>query len=528
MLKTPIHAHKQNQNSDQPQSQLQKIKSIKRLAIANRGEVAVRIIHACQEMGIETVLLHSEADVHTRAYRMSDLKVQVGPSPTAESYLSIERMIQGALSVQADALHPGFGFLSENADFAEACEKAGIIFVGPSPQSIRTLGDKVLSKEIAKRLKIPLVPCYEGELQDVKVLVREAEKIGFPVIVKAAAGGGGRGMKVIHQLKEAVSLIESAQREAMAAFGSSKVFLEKYLDNAKHIEFQIFADASGQVQHLNERECSVQRRHQKIIEEAPSPSLTPALREAMGDASVRLVAQVGYRGAGTVEFLLQSGQFYFMEMNTRLQVEHPVTEMVMGVDLVKAQILTAQGLPALESAVNRFPRGHSIECRLYAENPYQGGVPSTGRLGMIHWPEAFGRRFEYGFEEGDEVTPYYDSMIAKLIVWDETRSSAIHKMLKVLDESVIFGVHTNIPLLRQILSHQEFIDGSMTTRFFEKNFSQSLEAPVITPEIQIFVDSVRKRHPIGSQDMGSTSLSSASENSSALSVSPWEGPWRVL
>lgn len=496
---------------------------IKRLAIANRGEVAVRIIRACQEMGIQTVLLHSEPDSRTRAFRMADHHVQIGPAPTAESYLSIEKNIQGALAAKADAIHPGFGFLSENADFAEACEKAGLIFVGPTAQSIRTLGDKVLSKDIAKKLKIPLVPCYEGDTQDVKVLVGEAERIGFPVIVKAAAGGGGRGMKVILKKEEAAGLIESAQREAMSAFGSSKVFLEKYLNNAKHIEFQIFADATGKVQHLNERECSVQRRHQKIIEEAPSPSLNPALRKVMGEASVALVAHVGYRGAGTVEFLLQDGNFYFMEMNTRLQVEHPVTEMVMSVDLVKAQILTAQGLPALSHLSDRAPRGHSIECRLYAENPYQGGVPSTGLLGMMQWPEAFGRRFEYGFEEGDEVTPYYDSMIAKLIVWDETRELAMAKMLKVLEETIVFGMHTNIPLLSQIISHEEFRDGSMTTRFFETHFSQSLEAPKLSAEAQQFVEqSLRRLRFEEGRNQNANGLASD------LMASPWLGHWRGI
>jgi len=508
------------------------IKKITRVAIANRGEVAVRIIRACQEMGLETVLLHSEADVRTRAYRMADLKVKIGPAPTAESYLSIENTVEGALSAKADAIHPGFGFLSENADFAEACEKKGLIFIGPSPQSIRTLGDKVLSKDIAKKLKIPLVPCYEGETQDVKLLIKEVERIGLPVIVKAAAGGGGRGMKVIHNLTEAASLIESAQREAMAAFGSSKVFLEKYLNNAKHIEFQIFADAAGKVQHLFERECSVQRRHQKIIEEAPSPSLSLELRKAMGEASVALVAHVGYRGAGTVEFLLQDGKFYFMEMNTRLQVEHPVTEMVMGVDLVKAQLLTAQGLPALTNITQLTPRGHSIECRLYAENPYQGGVPSTGLLGMIQWPESFGRRFEYGFEEGDEITSYYDPMIAKLIVWDETRDLAIQKMFKVLDDSIVFGVHTNIPLLRQIISHQEFKDGSMTTQFFEKHFSQSLETPIRSAEAQAFIEqSARMLRSSESMDKGEKTFGSgnSSDRTSGFNtINPWIGHWRML
>jgi acetyl-CoA carboxylase biotin carboxylase subunit len=494
-----------------------KTKTIETLAIANRGEVAVRIIHACQEMGIKTVLLHSDADIRTRAYRMADKKICIGPAPTAESYLSIERNIQGAKAGGADAIHPGFGFLSENAEFAEACEQAGLIFVGPSAHSIRTLGDKVRSKDIAKKLKVPLVPGYEGEQQDVPNLVREAEVIGLPVIVKAAAGGGGRGMKVIRRIEEARELIESAQREAQAAFGSSKVFLEKYLERAKHIEFQIFADATGQVQHLNERECSVQRRHQKIIEEAPSPSLSLGLRKEMGEAAVALVADVGYRGAGTVEFLLQDGKFYFMEMNTRLQVEHPVTEMVMGIDLVKAQLLTAQGKPVgfASAGAALVPRGHSIECRLYAENPFQGGVPSTGLLGTLVWPEAFGRRYEFGFEEGDEITPYYDPMIAKLIVWDESRELAIQKMLKVLRECVVFGVHTNIPLLSKIISHPEFVDGSMTTRFFEKHFSEPLSAPVLSATTQTFIEQAQRR------------LQTSNESGAvAADMGPWNSFWR--
>jgi 3-methylcrotonyl-CoA carboxylase alpha subunit len=451
------------------------IGKIKRVAIANRGEVAVRIIRACEELGIETVLLHSEPDMKSRAYRMADKKICIGPAPTNESYLNIDANIKGALAAGADAIHPGFGFLSENADFAQACLKAGIKFIGPSPESIRTLGDKVHFKNLAQRNNLPLIPGYQGENQDIKFLVSECEKIGFPVIVKAAAGGGGRGMKLIKSAAEAKELIESAQREALSAFGSPKVFLEKYLDHAKHIEFQIFGDSSGQVVHLFDRECSVQRRHQKIIEEALSPSLTDDLRREMGQVAVTLGELGKYQGAGTVEFLLQDGKFYLLEVNTRLQVEHPVTELVMGVDLVKAQILTAAGEYVFDPAKVRAPRGHSIECRLYAENPYLGGIPSTGILGEVMWPEGPGRRYEYGFEKGDEITSYYDPMIAKVITWDENRSRCIQKTLKVLSDSVIFGVRTNIPYLMQILSHPEFISGKMTTRFIEKYFANPLE-----------------------------------------------------
>lgn len=467
-------------------------KKFKRIAIANRGEVALRIIRACEEMGIETVLLHSEADVGTRAYRMATKAICIGPAPTAESYLNIEANVNGALAGGAEAVHPGFGFLSENYQFAEACAKVGLVFIGPSPKATQTLGDKVSCKELAKKLGLPLVPGYEGEDQSVSNLKKEAEKIGYPVIVKAAAGGGGRGMKVIRSAADAQELIESAQREAQSAFGSAKVFLEKYLDRAKHIEFQIFGDATGRVIHLFDRECSVQRRHQKIIEEALSPSLTPDLRRQMGEMATSLASHAGYKGAGTVEFLLQDNKFYLLEVNTRLQVEHPVTELVMGVDLVKAQILTAQGDPVFPENQMILPRGHSIECRIYAENPFMGGVPSTGVLGKVEWPEGPGRRFEYGFEEGDEITPFYDPMIAKVIVWDESRLRAIQKTIQVLKDSIVFGVHTNIPYLIEILSHPEFVNGTMTTRFIETHFAEALKAPVLTAAEKEFAEKMAK------------------------------------
>jgi acetyl/propionyl-CoA carboxylase alpha subunit len=414
-------------------------------------------------------------------------------------------------------VHPGFGFLSENADFAQACLDAGLIFIGPSPKATRTLGDKVSCKDLAKKLGLPLVPGYQGENQNVSFLVGEAEKIGFPVIVKAAAGGGGRGMKILRNSTEATELIESAQREAQSAFGSAKVFLEKYLDKAKHIEFQIFGDASGKVIHLNDRECSVQRRHQKIIEEAMSPSLSAELRRQMGEAACLIAESAGYQGAGTVEFMLQDGKFYLLEVNTRLQVEHPVTEMVMGVDLVKAQILTAMKQNIFDARQMLAPRGHSIECRIYAENPFLGGVPSTGKLGLVHWPEGPGRRFEYGFDEGDEITSYYDPMIAKVIVWDENRPRAIQKMKKVLAESVVFGVQTNIPYLQEILSHSEFINGTMTTRFIDQYFSEPIQKTKLQDfEIKVAEKAIRLLAP-KVQDAGS--LSSSTD-------SPYNSYWR--
>lgn len=495
------------------------VKTIRRVAIANRGEVAVRIIKACEELGLETVLLHSDVDINSRAYRMATKTICIGPAPTAQSYLNIEANINAALATGADAVHPGFGFLSENADFAEQCEKAGLTFIGPSAESIRKLGDKVSFKNLAQKAQLPLIPGYDGDNQTVDVLLKEVQKIGLPVIVKAAAGGGGRGMKLIRSLDEAKDLIESAQREALAAFGSSKVFLEKYLEKAKHIEFQIFADCTGQVVHLFDRECSVQRRHQKIIEEATSPSLTPDLRRKMGEVACTIASLGKYKNAGTVEFLLQDGQFYLLEVNTRLQVEHPVTEEVMGVDLVKMQILTAQNKFIFDSNEIRIPKGHSIECRVYAENPYLGGVPSTGKLGLVQWPEGPRRRYEYGFDSGDTITSYYDPMIAKVIVWDENRSRCIQKMIRTLKDSVVFGVHTNIPYLIEILNHEEFQSGEMTTRFIEKYFSEKLTSKLSETQIKKWAQDISKV---------TNSSTATGDSVSNKVISPWQSSWRSV
>jgi 3-methylcrotonyl-CoA carboxylase alpha subunit len=457
-------------------------KQIKTLAVANRGEVAVRIIRACDELGIDALLLHSEADQQSLAYRIAKKRICIGASPVNESYLNIEAVIEGAKAGGAEAIHPGFGFLSEDAHFVEKVEASDLIFVGPSAQAMRSLGDKVSCKQAAKKLGVPLVPGYEGEDQSPEFLLQKAKEIGFPVVVKAAHGGGGRGMKVLRQEQGALELILSSKRESMGAFGSDKIFLEKYLDQAKHIEVQVFADASGRVVHLFDRECSVQRKHQKIIEEAISTALTPHLRQKLFQASCLLVESVGYQNAATVEFLVQGEDFYLLEVNTRLQVEHPVTEEVLGIDLVKAQILTAMGQPVFSDQDILVPRGHSIECRLYAEDPFLGGVPSTGRLGTIQFPFGPHRRFDYGFEAGDEITSFYDPMIAKLIVWDETRPRAIQKMLRVLDETIVFGVQTNIPLLKKILSHPEFVSGEMTTQFFNQHFAEPLPSLQKTEE----------------------------------------------
>ena len=451
------------------------MKSIDRLAIANRGEVAVRIIQACKEMDIETILLHSEADVKTLAYRLCDKAVCIGPEGVQQSYLNIEANIQGALSADAEAIHPGFGFLSENAEFAKACEKHRLLFVGPRAESIELFGDKISAKTLVDKVGVKTIPGYQGDNQETPKLIEECEIIGYPVIVKAAAGGGGRGMKIVRAKDEAEEAIESAKREAVSAFGSPIVFLEKYLDHAKHIEVQIFGDHMGNIYHLYDRECSVQRRHQKVIEESLSAKLDENTRDRILDAAVNIARAANYRGAGTVEFLLQDNEFYFMEMNTRLQVEHPVTEMVMGVDLVKAQIQTSMERGPLWTQGDLIPRGHAMECRIYAEDPYQQGVPSTGLIGGMYWPQGPGRRFDFGVESGDEVTPFYDSMIAKVIVWDETRIRALQKMRKTLQETVIFGVKTNIPYLLAILEHSDFVNGEMTTQFINKYFPQGLK-----------------------------------------------------
>ncbi len=493
---------------------------ISKLAIANRGEVAVRIIHACRDMGITSVLLHSDADEKTMAYRMADETVRIGSSPVNESYLSIENNIAAAKSVGADAVHPGFGFLSENADFAQACADHRLIFVGPSPASIRLFGDKISAKILVEQLKISTVPGYQGADQELNLLIRKCDEIGYPVIIKASGGGGGRGLKVARNKSEAAGAIESAQREGQNAFGSSNVFIERYLDKAKHIEIQIFGDAKGQIFHLSERDCSVQRRHQKVIEEGPASMISQPMRKKLAEAAVKIASAAKYKGAGTVEFLVQGDEYFFIEMNTRLQVEHPVTELILGIDLVKAQILTAQDLPLSWQQDELNARGHSIECRLYAEDSYLGGIPSVGVLGNCHWQAGPGRRFEVGFDMGNEVTSFYDSMIAKIVVWDENRTRCIQKMKNALKETVIFGLKTNIPYLLAILDHEEFVDGNMTTQFIGKHFSEALprpELPINEAEVRSLIANAKN----------SSHVSSAFSSMGSSAVSPWKNQnWR--
>ncbi len=493
-------------------------KKIKKLAIANRGEVAVRIHLAARELDISTILLHSEADIQSKAYRMCDETICIGPAATNESYLHTERVIRGALSKGADAIHPGFGFLSENAKFAEECAQNDLIFVGPSSYAIQTMGDKISARAAAMRSGVPVVPGYDGEDQADETLLKEAKKIGFPLIIKASGGGGGRGLKIARSEQDFFEQLGSAKRESQSAFGSAKVFLEKYLDHAKHIEFQIFGDSSGKIFHLHDRECSVQRRHQKIIEEAISPSLDTETRNKMAKDAIRIAESVHYKNAGTVEFIFQDGQYYFMEMNTRLQVEHPVTEFVTGVDLVKAQILCAQNISVEWQQEKLTTHGHAIECRLYAEDPYQGGIPSTGKLGSCLFPEGPGRRFEVGFEKGDLITSYYDPMIAKVIVFEESREKCMDKMIQALRDTLIFGVQTNIPYLIEILNHSEFRSGQMTTQFIGKYFSEPLKPLDLTEEEKAFA----KQAVLFADSM---SISSSAE---ADIKSPWSEHWRFV
>lgn len=492
---------------------------ISKVAIANRGEVAVRIIRACKELGLETALLYAEPDQKSMAYREADETICIGPAESAQSYLNINANIQGALALGVDAIHPGFGFLSENAQFARACDENGLIFIGPSPDSIELFGDKISAKKLVEQLKIPTIPGYLGDHSSIELLMSKCEEIGYPLIVKAAAGGGGRGLRLIERKEQARSAIEASQREGLASFGSAAVFLERYLNRAKHIEVQVFGEASGKMHCLFERECSIQRRHQKIIEEAPSPSISPDIRAKLMAASKKIAEASGYRGAGTVEFLVQNDEYFFLEMNTRLQVEHTVTEMVLQKDLVKAQLLTAQNIPLLWQEDTR-PQGHAIECRIVAEDPYQAGVPSTGELGFCSWPMGPGRRFEIGFAEKDEITPYYDPMIAKVVVWDETRTRAIAKMRQTLREIVLFGVKTNIPFLIEMLDHYEFREATMTTQFIAKHFAEGLK-PLDLSETQ-----AELAKQLWSQLGEGSQSESSSREGRATTLTPWLANWR--
>ena len=439
----------------------------KKILIANRGEIALRIIQACRELGVQTVAVYSTADRDSLHLTYADEDVCIGPPPSAASYLNISSIISAAEITGADAVHPGYGFLAENARFAEVLEECKLAWIGPRPEVIRTMGDKAAARQAATAAGVPVLPGSREALTGPEEARELAAAVGYPVILKAAAGGGGRGMRIVASADEVEGQLATAGEEALKAFGDGRIYLEKYLVQPRHVEFQVFGDLHGKVIHLGERECSIQRRHQKLIEEAPSPALTAELREAMGAAAVRLCQAVGYENAGTIEFLLDAdGSFYFMEMNTRIQVEHPVTEMVTGIDLVKLQIQVAAGQP-LNLASGLAPRGHAIECRINAEHP-ETFVPSPGKLRTFHPPGGPGTRVDTHAYEDYVVPPYYDSLVAKLIVHDRTRAEAIARMSRALDFFVVEGIHTSIPLHKRILRDREFMAGRMSTRFMEE------------------------------------------------------------
>ncbi len=439
-----------------------------KILIANRGEIALRILRACRELGIKTVAVHSEADRDLKHVRLADESVCIGPPPSAQSYLSIPAIISAAEVTDAVAIHPGYGFLSENADFAERVESSGFVFIGPKAETIRLMGDKVSAKHAMQEANVPCVPGSENALgDDPETNIKLAREIGYPVIIKASGGGGGRGMRVVHSEGALINAITLTKTEAMSAFNNDKVFLEKYLENPRHVEFQVLADGQGHAIHLGERDCSMQRRHQKVVEEAPAPGITEEQRRSLGERVAEACIRIGYRGAGTFEFLYENGEFYFIEMNTRLQVEHPVTEMITGVDIVKQQLHIAAGEPLQICQDDIQIRGHAIECRLNAEDP-ESFLPSPGTITQFHSPGGPGVRVETHIYNGYKVPPFYDSMIAKLICLGESRDIAIARMCGALQEVVIDGIKTNIPLQQEIMKDDTFRRGGANIHYLEE------------------------------------------------------------
>jgi acetyl-CoA carboxylase biotin carboxylase subunit len=452
---------------------------IRRVLIANRGEIAVRVIRACREMAIETVAVYSDADAGSKHVRLADHAVRIGPPPAVESYLRIPAMIDAARATGADAVHPGYGFLSENASFARACADAGLMFIGPPADAIEKMGSKIGARGLMERAGVPVVPGRTPADQTDAGIAAAAREVGFPVLVKASAGGGGKGMRAAHDPASLAEAIPAARREALAAFGDGTLYLERLVERPRHVEIQVFADAHGNVVHLFERECSIQRRHQKVIEESPSPALTPALRARMGNAAVEAARSAGYQNAGTIEFLLEGrgddASFYFLEMNTRLQVEHPVTEAVTGLDLVRAQLQVAMGRPLPWQQSDLQQRGHAIECRVYAEDPSAGFLPQAGTLLLYREPSGPGIRVDGGVEEGKDVGVNYDPMLAKLVAWGETREAAIERSIQALKRFPVLGVRTNVEFLARALDHPAFRGGETHTGFIDEHLDALLE-----------------------------------------------------
>ena len=451
--------------------------------IANRGEIACRIERTARRLGLRTIAVFSQADAHALHVRKADEAYLIGPPQARESYLSTERILEAAIKARAQCIHPGYGFLSENPELAEACRDRGIVFIGPPPEAIRAMGHKDAAKQLMRKAKVPVVPGYDGADQDVRTLARAADEVGYPVMIKAVAGGGGKGMRRVGRSAEFLDALASCRREAAAAFGDERVIIEKFIADPRHVEVQVMADARGTCLHLFERDCSLQRRHQKVIEEAPAPKLPPLIRERMCKAAIAAAKAVGYVGAGTVEFVAgtrcggEVSEFYFLEMNTRLQVEHPVTEEILGLDLVELQFRVAAGEKLSIAQDEVRPRGHAIEARIYAENPASGFLPQTGRAHLLSWPRAEdGLRIDTGVEAGDEITSFYDPMIAKVIAHAETREAAIDKLGSALHETVILGLTSNVAFLGKVLEHPLFKTGGTTTAFIDAHLGELVPA----------------------------------------------------
>ncbi len=444
-----------------------------KILIANRGEIALRVIRACREMGIGSVAVHSTADADAMHVRMADESVCIGPPPSPDSYLSVPAIISACEITGAEAIHPGYGFLSENANFVQIVEDHGLTFIGPTAEHIRIMGDKITAKDTVKALGVPCVPGSAGGVADVAEAKQVGAEIGYPVIIKATAGGGGRGMKLAKSEDELENAFRTARSEAKAAFGNDEVYIEKYLGKPRHIEIQVFGDGKGRAVHLGERDCSLQRRHQKVLEEAPGPAITPEMRAEIGRTSAEAVAKIGYSGAGTIEYLFENGEFYFIEMNTRLQVEHPVTEAVYGVDLVREQIRVAAGLPMEFQQDDLVPNGHSIEVRINAEK-LPNFSPSPGRISQYHAPGGLGVRMDSALYDGYRIPPYYDSLIGKLIVHGRDRPEALARLRRALGEIIVDGVDTTIPLFRALLEEEDVLTGDYTIHWLEKWLAENL------------------------------------------------------
>jgi acetyl-CoA carboxylase biotin carboxylase subunit len=498
---------------------------IRRLLIANRGEIALRIIRACRELGVETVAVYSEADRRAPHVAAADRAIAIGPAPAADSYLSIPRILDAVRASGADAVHPGYGFLSENAAFAAACEQAGIVFVGPPSSVIAQMGSKIAARQLMQAAGVPVVPGETPDDQRDAGLQRAVDRVGLPALVKASAGGGGKGMRTVTHRDEILDAVQSARREATAAFGDGTLYVERLVERPRHVEVQVFADAHGHTVHVFERECSVQRRHQKIIEESPSPGLTPALRERITAAAVQAARAAGYRNAGTIEFLLEgtgdAARFYFLEMNTRLQVEHPVTEQATGVDLVRAQLLVASGEPLPWTQADLTQRGHAIEARVYAEDPAQGFMPQAGTLLLYREPSQPGIRIDSGVVEGGDVSIYYDPMIAKVIATGETREQASAHLVAALRDYPILGIRTNIPLLLRILEHPRFRAGDIDTAFLDREGASLADAPEM--DMPPWVSAALDESPVSSRQSPVASRQSPSDFDPWGTLRSWRG-----